>query len=107
MKQYTNIALILISSCILLGCGVDQSEYDKVKKERDKFELTIKQQDTIIQHLRDTVSMLSYPASQRFIKINGLVSEGKYEKHKMSCNNFLRFFRNQKKHNLFHPFRLR
>ena len=79
MKQYSNIALILISSCILLGCGVDQSEYDKVKKERDKFEITIKQQDTIIQHLRDTVSMLSYPASQRLIKINGLVSDGKYE----------------------------
>lgn len=78
MVKHTSIAAITFLCCILWGCGVDQSEYDKVKKERDELELTIKQKDIIIRQLHDTISMLSYPANQRIIKINNLVSDGKY-----------------------------
>ena len=86
LMKHSNIALIVILCCSFIGCGVDQSEYNKVRKERDEFESKAKQKDIIIQHLRDTISMLSYPPGQRIIKINSLVSEGQYDKARSEMN---------------------
>lgn len=80
--KYKKIIPIAILCSIFIGCGVDKSEYDKVKKERDEFDASVKQKDIAIQRLRDTISMLSYPASQRIVKINSLVNEGKYNEAK-------------------------
>ena len=90
--KHTNIAAIVISCSFLIGCGINQSEYDKIKKERDEFESLVKQKDNLIQQLRDTISMLSYPASQRIIKINSLVSDGKFDEARSEINQLAALF---------------
>lgn len=63
---------------IIFGCGVDQSEFNKVKKERDELAAQVSANNATIQALRDSVTMLAFPADQRLNKINSLVSSGDY-----------------------------
>lgn len=64
------------------ACGVDQSEYDKLKKERDELAAEINNNIAVIDVLRDSIKMLSYPADQRLNKINNLVAAGDYTQAK-------------------------
>ena len=89
MKQ---VFFVAISCCFILGCRINQSEYDKIKKEHDDFESMIRQKDSIILCLRDTISMLSYPASQRFGKINSLVANGDYDEAKLEMEKLVALF---------------
>lgn len=91
MKNKT-ILLVTISCLIITGCGVDQSEFDKVKKDRDEFEASLKQMEITIQQLHDTISMLSYPANQRITKINNLVSAGNYSEAKQEMEQLAALF---------------
>ena len=63
---------------IQFSCGVDQSEFDKLKKERDDLATQVNANKVTIQALRDSVTMLAFPADQRLNKINTLVSSGDY-----------------------------
>ena len=81
-KLYFFIALIPL----FLACGVNQSEYDKIKKERDELATEINNNIAVIRVLRDSVKMLSFPADQRLNKINNLVSTGEYSQAKQEIS---------------------
>lgn len=71
---------ILVFSIIPLpfACGVDQTEFNKLKIERDSLAAKVNECNAVIQALRDSVTMLAFPADQRLSKINSLVSSGDY-----------------------------
>ena len=76
------IIAISILFIIVSACGVNQSEYDKVKQDLANSKKRIAQDSVQIKQLRDTIEMLSYPAQQRLQMINSLVADGKYDKAK-------------------------
>ena len=93
------LLLLYITATIVVGCGVKQSEYDNVLHECDSIKRELNsikkkaEQDSIhIVKMRDTITMLSYPADQRLAKINGLVSNGKYHQAKNEMNKLLVLF---------------
>lgn len=75
MKRFFAYSVLLV---ILFGCGVDQTELNNLRKERDELAAQVNADAAAIRALRDSVTMLSYPADQRLNKINSLVSSGDY-----------------------------
>lgn len=63
---------------LFFACGVDQTEFKKLKIERDDLAAKVNECNAVIQALRDSVTMLAFPADQRLSKINSLVSSGDY-----------------------------
>ena len=92
--RYNYLLAVVLSCIFLVGCGVDQSEYDKVKKERDDLDVLVTQKDNVIKQLRDTITMLSYPASDRLLKVNNLISQGKYDEARSEMNQLASLFPN-------------
>lgn len=84
--------LIIVLLPFIHACGVDQSEYDKIKKERDELASTMNANTTLIQVLRDSIVMLSFPADQRLNKINNLVSAGDYTQAKQEISRLVSLF---------------
>lgn len=78
-KAAVTISILFI---IISSCGVDQNEYDKIKKDLLDCKKKIAQDSIQIKQLRDTIELLSYPAEQRLQMINSLVADGKYDKAK-------------------------
>ena len=72
---------------ILFSCGVDQTEFNKLKKERDDLAAQVSANNATIKALRDSVTILAFPADQRLNKINTLVSSGDYTaaKQEIAC----------------------
>lgn len=82
MKKLLLLSLI---TPFLFSCGVDQTEYNelqteynKLKKERDELAAQVSADAAVIQTLRDSVTILAFPADQRLTKINSLVACGEY-----------------------------
>jgi len=75
MKKILFISLILLTSC-----GVSQSDYDKLKSEKESLSKTVQELNLNIQSLQDSISILSYPADQRFNKILELIKDKYYDK---------------------------
>ena len=77
MKQLCRLMLpILVVSLLLSACGIKQSEYDKLELNNnvlqvkcDSLHSALSQQDSIIQKLKDSIFVLSFPAEQRYAKI--------------------------------------
>ena len=84
--------LIILLLPLIHACGVDQSEYDRIKKERDELASTMNANTTLIQVLRDSIVMLSFPADQRLNKINNLVSAGDYTQAKQEISQLASLF---------------
>ena len=80
--------VLLMTSLILFffGCGVDQTEFNRVIKERDDLATKVNEDAAVIQVLRDSIIMLSFPADQRLAKINDLVSTGDFDEAKKEIN---------------------
>ena len=70
--------LTLILLPVIYSCGVDQSELNRIKKERDTLAAQVEADQAVIQVLRDSLTMLAFPADQRLTKINSLVTAGDY-----------------------------
>lgn len=93
MKRVLFHALLSISIIpFLFSCGVDQSEFDKLKKERDDLVVKVNECNAVIQALRDSVMMLAFPADQRLNKINDLVSSGDYTSAKQEISRLTSLF---------------
>lgn len=90
------ILLLTISSTMVVCCGVKQSEYDSIKAKLETAKKQIIQDSVRISNLRDTITMLSLPASQRLSLINEQVSNGKYSQAKKSIDELNRLFPNSK-----------
>lgn len=89
MKRLLLLSLI---APIFFGCGVDQSEFNKLKKERDELAAQVNADAAVIQALRDSVTMLAFPADQRLSKINSLVSSGDYTAAKQELSSLTKLF---------------
>lgn len=76
----------------IYACGVDQSEYDKITKERDELAAEIDNNIAVIEVLRDSIKMLSFPADQRLNMINSLVSAGDYTQAKQEISRLTSLF---------------
>lgn len=89
MKRVLTYSLLLI---VLFGCGADQTELNNLRKERDELAAQVKANATVIQALRDSVTMLAFPADQRLTKINSLVSLGDYTAAKQEISRLVELF---------------
>lgn len=89
MKRVLTYSLLLI---VLFGCGADQTELNNSRKERDELAAQVKANATVIQTLRDSVTMLAFPADQRLTKINSLVSSGDYTAAKQEISRLVELF---------------
>lgn len=90
------VLMLTISTTMSISCGVKQSEYDNIKGELETVKKQVIQDSVRITNLRDTITMLSLPASQRFSLINEQVSNGEYGQAKKSINELNRLFPNSK-----------
>ena len=77
---------------IQFSCGVNQSEFNKLKKERDDLAAQVSANKATIQALRDSVTMLAFPADQRLNKINALVSSCDYTAAKQEITRLTSLF---------------
>lgn len=89
MKRVLAFSVLLI---ILLGCRADQTELNSLRKERDELAAKVNADAAVIQALRDSVTMLSFPADQRLTKINSLVSSGEYTAAKQEISRLTTLF---------------
>lgn len=89
MKRVLTYSFLLI---VLFGCGADQTELNNLRKERDELAAQVKANATVIQALRDSVTMLAFPADQRLTKINSLVSSGDYTAAKQEISRLVELF---------------
>lgn len=62
----------------LCGCENNQAELAQLQKEKEQLTSQVNADAAIIKTLRDSITMLSFPADQRLLKINSLVSSGDY-----------------------------
>lgn len=76
--------ILLLTLIVLYGCGVPKSDYDKLESKNDSLSERISELNSTIKSLRDSVSILSYPAEHRFNHIIELVKEEKYDEAKNS-----------------------
>lgn len=90
------IPLLMISTTMVVSCGVKQSEYDGIKRELETAKKQITQDSVRISNLRDTITMLSLPANQRLILINEQVSNREYEQARKSIDELNRLFPNSR-----------
>lgn len=84
--------ILLLTLIILSGCGISQSDYDKLKSKNESLSKRISELNSTIQSLRDSVSILSYPAEQRLNHIIELIKEEKYEKAKKNIAELKKVF---------------
>lgn len=89
MKRIIAYSFLLI---VLFGCGANQTELNNLRKERDELTARVNADAAVILALRDSVTMLSYPADQRLTKINSLVSSGEYTAAKMEISRLIELF---------------
>ena len=75
MKRLLPIILL----CAITSCGVDLSEYNKLKKDCEQLNNQLAEKDAVIGVLRDSIALLKFPADQRLNKINSLIGSGDYE----------------------------
>lgn len=93
MKRVLTKSVLVFSIIpLLFACGVDQSEFNKIKKERDDLATKVNECNAVIQALRDSVTMLAFPADQRLNKINALVSSGDYTAAKQEISRLTSLF---------------
>ncbi len=90
------VLMLTITTTMGISCGVKQSEYDNIKGELETAKKQVIQDSVLITNLRDTITMLSLPASQRLSLINEQVSNGEYGQAKKSINELNRLFPNSK-----------
>lgn len=89
MKRIIAYSFLLV---VLFGCGANQTELNNLLKERDELIARVNADAAVIQALRDSVTVLSYPADQRLTKINSLVSSGEYTAAKMEISRLIELF---------------
>lgn len=86
------IILYSFLSVVIFGCGANQTELNNLRKECDELTARVNADAAVINALRDSVIMLSYPADQRLTKINSLVSSGEYTAAQMELSNLIKLF---------------
>lgn len=81
---------------IVVSCGVKQSECNDIKNELETAKKRTTLDSIYIIHLRDTIAMLSLPASQRLSRINKQVCAGEYSQAQQGIDELNRLFPDSK-----------
>lgn len=89
MKRIFAYSTLLV---FLFGCGADQTELNNLRKERDELAAKVNADAAVIRALRDSVTMLAFPADQRLTKINSLVTSGEYSAAKQEISRLIDLF---------------
>lgn len=89
MKRIFAYSTLLV---FLFGCGADQTELNNLRKERDELAAKVNADAAVIRALRDSVTMLAFPADQRLTKINSLVTSGEYSAAKQEISRLIELF---------------
>lgn len=103
------IVLLLITA-LVSSCGVSSSDYaqlektynaiknecDSLKQNTVELNTKIKNDNVLIKVLRDSISILSFPANQRIEKIRSLITEEKYSDAKKEITKLTNVFPNSK-----------
>lgn len=78
---------LLLFLFVLMGCGIDPKELDAVKaikesfaEKADSLSVVVTEQNALIAELRDSISILKYPADQRLEQAKRYISEEEYDK---------------------------
>lgn len=98
MKRIIVFLFILFALC---GCENNQAELAQLRKEKEQLTAQVSADAAIIQTLRDSITMLSFPADQRLLKINSLVSSGDYSAAKKRDITFADFVPRIKRSEIF------
>ena len=85
-------SMIAFATVLFVSCGANQNELTQLRKERDELAQQISANETVIQALRDSITMLSFPSDQRLTKINNLVSAGDYSSAKQEISRLIELF---------------
>lgn len=78
--------LLLIASC---QTGIKQEEYNKMMNEKDSI---ISAKDLLISQMHDSIVMYSYPADQRLIRINELISSESFAEARNEISQLIEIF---------------
>lgn len=90
------IILLSLTVTLIVSCNVKQSEDDNIKRELEIIKKQVLNDSIYISQLRDTISMLSFPADQRLNIINKLVSDGEYDQARNAIMELNNLFPNSK-----------
>ena len=101
-----NLLLLMIVIASFNGCGVNSSDYarmkesynaiksecDSVKQVNTELNAKVRNDMMLIRSLRDSISILSFPADQRIRKIKNLITEEKFSDAKKEITNLAKVF---------------
>lgn len=83
---------LVVAALFFANCGANQGELNQLRKERDILAAQVDDNAAIIKALRDSITMLSFPADQRLAKINSLVTAGNYTSAKDEISQLIELF---------------
>lgn len=107
MKTNNRLLLLLVVAILLSSCSSGVSKESQMKQTIDSLSLELKKKedvmfqelkkkDSIIFQLKDSIEMLSFPASQRLEKAIKLIEEGNTVAAECVINDIKRIFPNSK-----------
>ena len=90
--------LLFSSFAILVSCqqGINQEEYNKIVAEKDSLTRVVASKEQLIASMRDSISILSYPADQRLAHINELIKSESYKEAKNEISTLQKVFPHSK-----------
>lgn len=89
MKRTIAFSIALI---VVFGCASNEEELKQLRNDKEQLTAQVNEYSAVIQALRDSVTMLSFPADQRLTKINSLVSSGDYSAAKQEISRLISLF---------------
>lgn len=108
--NFSVLLLLLLVIALFASCGVSSSDYaqmeeaynaiksecDSIKQINSELNVKIRTDMMLIRNLRDSISILSFPADQRMEKIKSLIAEQKYGDAKREITNLTKVFPDSK-----------
>lgn len=85
------IATVLVSSC-----GVNEADYNKALSQIDSLKAVVGKYEKRCAELQDSVSILKFPADQRYNRVVNLVKEGSFDEARKAIAELKAVFPNSK-----------
>jgi hypothetical protein len=73
MREICTLSLLTIA-LFLTACSHHSTELKKVVAQRDSLAIIVSSKQQLIQRMRDSINMLSFPSDQRLLKIKELIN---------------------------------
>lgn len=99
MKRIT-VLLSMASVLLISACGVNEADYHKALSQIDSLKNVIGKYEEKCAVLQDSISLLKFPADQRYNQIVKLVKEERFDEARVAIADLKKYFRSQEKQNL-------